>query len=88
MRTEPKARILEVLSKFAETPSCPKIRAEPKARILEAFSNFAETRRRDNGSAIGEPEQSFPPKHLFRPAWRARTPMPQRAGKTARSAPK
>ena len=34
---------------------------------LEAFSKLAETSRRSTGSAIGEPEQSFPPGYPFRP---------------------
>ena len=43
------------------------MRTEPKARILEAFSRFAETSRRGTGSAIGDPEQTSPPDHPFRP---------------------
>ena len=50
------------------TASCPKTRTEPKARILEAFSKFAETSRRGTGPAIGDPEQTSPPGHPFRPA--------------------
>ena len=43
------------------------MRTEPKARILEAFSRFAETSRRGTGSAIGDPEQTSPADHPFRP---------------------
>ena len=56
-----------VRSKYS-CASCPKMRTEPKFRILEAFSRFAETSRRGTGSAIGEPEQTSPPDHPFRPA--------------------
>ena len=36
-------------------------------RILEAFSKLAETSRRGTGSAIGDPEQTSPADHPFRP---------------------
>ena len=49
-------------------PSCPKMRTKPKSRILEALSKFAETSRRGAGSPIGDPEQSSPSDHPFRPA--------------------
>ena len=49
-------------------PSCPKTRTERQGRILEAFSKLAETSRRGTGSAIGDPEQTSPPDHPFRPA--------------------
>ena len=52
----------------SSSTACPKTRTEPKARILEAFSKFAETSRRGTGSAIGDPEQTSPPDHPFRPA--------------------
>ena len=48
-------------------PSCPKTRTERQGRILEAFSKLAETSRRGTGSAIGDPEQTSPPDHPFRP---------------------
>ena len=35
---------------------------------LEAFSKFAETSRRGTGAVIGDPEQTSPPDHPFRPA--------------------
>ena len=44
------------------------MRTEPKSRILEALSKFAETSRRGAGSAIGDPEQTSPADHPFRPA--------------------
>ena len=49
-------------------PLCPKIRTEPKSRILEALSKFAGTSRRGTGSEIGDPEQTSPSDHPFRPA--------------------
>ena len=49
------------------SPSCPKTRTERQGRILEAFSKLAETSRRGTGSAIGEPEQTPPADHPFRP---------------------
>ena len=48
-------------------PSCPKARTERQGRILEAFSKLAETSRRGTGSAIGDPEQTSPADHPFRP---------------------
>ena len=48
-------------------PSCPKTRTERQGRILEAFSKLAETSRRGTGSAIGDPGQTSPPDHPFRP---------------------
>ena len=48
-------------------PSCPKTRTERQGRILEAFSKLAETSRRGTGSAIGDPEQTSPADHPFRP---------------------
>ena len=53
---------------YDATPSCPNTRTERKARILEAFSKFEGTSRRGTGTAIGVPEQTFPPEHPFRPA--------------------
>ena len=47
--------------------SCPKTRTERQGRILEAFSKLAETSRRGTGSAIGDPEQTSPADHPFRP---------------------
>ena len=61
-------RVVSKNTNVLPSPSCPKTRTEPKARILEALSKFAETSRRGTGSAIGEPEQSFPPEYPFRPA--------------------
>ena len=47
--------------------SCSKTRTERQGRILEAFSKLAETSRRGTGSAIGDPEQTSPADHPFRP---------------------
>ena len=44
------------------------MRTEPKSLILEALSKFAETSRRGTGAAIGDPEQTSPQDHPFRPA--------------------
>ena len=55
------------LLRWYRCPSCPKTQTERQGRILEAFSKLAGTSRRGTGSAIGDPEQTSPADHPFRP---------------------